>query len=84
MSETRENGKPWWPEELITREQAIASLTLNVARQMLIDNERGSIREGKYADFLLVDKDVLSCPANEIHTAKPAATYFEGKKVFSR
>ena len=56
-----ENGTRWWPEELITREQAI----------------------GKYADFLLVDKDVLSCPVTEIHEAKPAATYFEGKKVFS-
>ena len=79
-----ENGDPWWPEELITREQAIASLTINVAKQMLIENERGSIKAGKYADFLLVDKDVLSCSANEIHSASPAATYFEGKKVFSR
>ena len=78
-----ENGSPWWPEELITREQAIESLTIHVARQMLIEQERGSISEGKYADFLLVDKDVLSCPETEIHEAKPAATYFEGKKVFS-
>ena len=77
-----ENGNPWWPEELITREQAIESLTINVAKQMLIENERGSIIEGKYADFLLVTKDVLSCPVTEIHEAKPAATYFEGKKVF--
>lgn len=44
MSETRENGKPWWPEELITREQAIASLTLNVARQMLDKQEETQIR----------------------------------------
>ena len=79
-----ENGNPWWPEELITREQAIVSLTINVAKQMLIEKERGSIKAGKYADFLLVDKDVLSCPAEEIHEAKPAATYFEGKKVFSK
>ncbi len=79
-----ENGNPWWPEELITREQAIESLTINVAKQMLIENERGSIKTGKYADFLLVDKDVLSCPETEIHEAKPAATYFEGKKVFSK
>ena len=50
---------------------------------MLIEKERGSIAAGKYADFLLVTKDVLSCPVNEIHEAKPAATYFEGKKVFS-
>ncbi|MBR2236663.1 MAG: amidohydrolase family protein [Prevotella sp.] len=77
-----ENGAPWWPEELLTREQAIVSLTINVAKQMLIENERGSIREGKYADFLLVNKDVLSCPVTEIHEAKPAATYFEGKKVY--
>ena len=79
-----ENGNPWWPEELITREQAIIALTINVAKQMLIDNERGSIKAGKYADFLLVDKDVLSCPETEIHEAKPSATYFEGKKVYSR
>ena len=78
------DGIPWWPEELLTREQAIISLTINIARQMLIENERGSICEGKYADFLLVDKDVLSCPVTEIHEAKPAATYFEGKKVFSK
>ena len=78
-----EQAKPWWTEELISREQALQALTINVAKQMFIENERGSVKEGKYADFLLVTKDVLSCPENEIHEAKPAATYFEGKKVFS-
>ena len=79
-----ENGTPWWPEELVTREQALTAMTINCAKQMFIEKERGSISKGKYADFLLVDKDVLTCPEKEIHTAKPAATYFEGKKVFSR
>ncbi|MCQ2153866.1 MAG: amidohydrolase family protein [Bacteroidales bacterium] len=74
----------WWPEELITREQALTALTINVAKQMFIDEERGSITTGKYADFILVDKDVLSCPVMQIHTAKTAATYFEGEKVFPR
>ena len=78
-----ENAKPWWTEELLTREQALTALTINVAKQMFLENERGSIKAGKYADFLLVNKDVLSCPVKEIHEAKPAATYFEGKKVFS-
>ena len=78
-----EQAKPWWPEELLTREQALQALTINVAKQMFIENERGSISTGKYADFLLVTKDVLTCPENEIHEAKTAATYFEGKKVFS-
>ena len=77
-----EQAKPWWPEELLTREQALTALTINVAKQMFVENERGSVKEGKYADFLLVNKDVLTCPATEIHEAKPAATYFEGKKVF--
>ena len=79
-----EHAKPLWTEELLTREQALTALTINVAKQMFIENERGSISTGKYADFLLVDKDVLTCPVTEIHTAKPAATYFEGKKVFSQ
>ena len=78
-----ENGAPYWPEELVTREQAITAMTINCAKQMFIEDERGSVSVGKYADFLLVDKDVLSCPADQIHEAKPAATYFEGKKVFS-
>ena len=77
-----ENAKPWWTEELLTREQALTALTINVAKQMFIENERGSIKAGKYADFLLVTKDVLTCPVTEIHEAKPAATYFEGKKVY--
>ena len=78
-----EKSKVWWPEELINREQALNALTINVARQMFIENERGSIKTGKFADFLLLNKDVLTCPVKEIHTVKPAATYFEGKKVFS-
>ena len=77
-----EQAKPWWPEELLTREQALTALTINVAKQMFVENERGSISTGKYADFLLLTKDVLECPVTEIHEARPAATYFEGKKVF--
>ena len=76
-----EKEAPWWTEELLTREQVLMALTINCAKQMFI--EGGSIREGKYADFFLVDKDVLSCPVNEIHTARAEAAYFEGKKVFS-
>ena len=79
-----EQAKPWWTEECISREQALTALTINVARQMFLENERGSVKEGKYADFLLLTKDVLTCPVTEIHEAKPAATYFEGKKVFGK
>ena len=78
-----ENGPVWWPEEILTREQVLTGMTINCAKQMFIEDVRGSIKTGKYADFLLVNQDVLTCPVKEIHNAKPAATYFEGEKVFS-
>lgn len=78
-----ENGNVWWPEELVNIEQAITAMTIGCAKQMFIEDERGSIKTGKYADFLLVDKDIMTCPVTEIHNAKPEATYFEGKRVFS-
>ena len=75
-------SKPWWPEELITREQALQALTINGAYQMHCENERGSIKVGKYADFLLIDKDVMECPVREIHDTKVVSTWFEGEKVY--
>ena len=38
--------------------QALTGMTINCARQMLIEDARGSISEGKYADLPFVDKDV--------------------------
>ena len=78
-------SEPLWPEELVTREQALKALTLNGAYQMHNEKERGSIQVGKYADFVLIDKDVMNektCPAKDIHTGNVTATYFEGQKVF--
>ena len=74
--------RPWWTEELITREQALQALTVNGAWQMHCENERGSIKVGKYADFLLINKDVMECPVQEIHNAKLVSTWFEGEKVY--
>ncbi len=72
----------FWEEELISRQQALQALTINGAYQMHVENERGSIKAGKYADFVLADKDVLTCPQTEIHNTKVVATYFEGKQVY--
>ncbi len=76
--------EPWWAEELISREQALQALTINGAYQMHVEDERGSIKEGKYADFVLADKDVLTCPVADIHNTKVVATYFEGKEVYQK
>ena len=73
---------PFWTEEIISRQQALQALTLNGAYQMHVENERGSIKVGKYADFILADKDVLQCPVSDIHNTKVLSTWFEGKKVY--
>lgn len=77
---------PYWTEEALTRQQALKALTINGAYQMHNERERGSIKVGKYADFVIVDKDVMdeSCPANQIHKANVTGTYFEGKQVYPK
>ncbi len=74
--------KPWWTEELITREQALQALTLNGAYQMHLEKERGSIEVGKYADFVLTNQDFLNCSITNIHKTKVVSTWFEGKQVY--
>ena len=69
-------------EELITLEQALQALTINGAWQLGLENERGSIKVGKFADFVLADKDVFDCPVTDIHSTKVVSTWFEGKKVY--
>ena len=69
-------------EELITLEQALQALTINGAWQLGLETERGSIKVGKYADFVLADQDVFSCPVTDIHNTKVVSTWFEGEKVY--
>ena len=72
------------PSELITREQALDMLTINGAWQFRLENERGSIKVGKYADFILLDQDVLTCPQMVIYKTNVLATYFDGKMVYAQ
>ena len=69
-------------EELISLEQALQALTINGAWQLGLENERGSIKVGKYADFVIADKDVFDCPIKDIHKTKVVSTWFEGEKVY--
>lgn len=74
--------QPWCPEENITRQQALQALTYNGAWQLGLEKERGSIEVGKYADFVIIDQDVLTCPVTDIHSTKVLNTFFEGQKVY--
>jgi predicted amidohydrolase YtcJ len=72
---------PLVAEEALTREQAISFYTINNAKLMFMENLVGSIEIGKKADFALLDRDILTCPVNEIRDIKCRATYLEGRQV---
>lgn len=69
-------------DECVSVKDALDIMTINGAKYMQIDAARGSIEVGKFADFITVDKNVLSCPMNQIHTANIGQVYFEGRLVY--
>ena len=77
-----ETDYPYDTDELVTVEQAFQMLTLNGAWQLGLENERGSIAVGKWADFVLADQDVFTCEKTEIGKTKVVSTWFEGEKVY--
>ena len=60
----------------------IRILTMGGAYSMHQDNEVGSIEEGKYADFIVLDRNLLEIAAQEISDTKVLRTYFEGELVY--
>ena len=82
---TYEPGMPaWQKEELIDRYQFLQAMTYNGAWQLHLEKERGSIEEGKYADFVILDEDVLTCDAQSLKDAQVLKTFFEGQEVYSK
>jgi hypothetical protein len=51
---------------------------------MFLEDRIGSLEVGKQADFVILDRDLLACPEDEIRQARPLATYLDGKRVFQR
>ncbi|MEK7674802.1 MAG: amidohydrolase [Verrucomicrobiota bacterium] len=72
------------PEEALTREQAIRFYTINNAWVLRKEDRLGSLEPGKLADFVVLDSDLLTCPADAIERAQVLKTYLDGKLIFSR
>jgi predicted amidohydrolase YtcJ len=74
--------EPLHPEESLSREQMLRFYTINNAWVIRQENELGSLEVGKQADFVLLDTDLLTCPAEEIENTTVLATYVAGKEVY--
>jgi predicted amidohydrolase YtcJ len=70
------------PDQGLTREQAIRSVTSNSAYTSFEEKAKGSIEPGKYADFVVLTKDILTIPADAIKDTHVIATVLGGKTVY--
>jgi predicted amidohydrolase YtcJ len=69
------------PEEALAREQAIRFYTINNAYILFLDKEVGSLEVGKQADLIVLDRDLLTCPVDDIRETKVLKTWLAGKLV---
>ena len=82
MTRTTFDGYCARPDLVMKREDAIRMYTINGAYQEHMEHARGSIEVNKVADFQILDKDVMTCPVNEIGQAKVVMTICGGKVVY--
>jgi predicted amidohydrolase YtcJ len=74
--------KGFQPENALTREEALKSITIWSAKADFQEHIRGSIDIGKMADFVILDHDIMTCPAKELPSVKVIMTVVGGEKVF--
>jgi predicted amidohydrolase YtcJ len=79
------NGQPpggWYPEEKMTRDEALRSYTIWPAYAAFEENLKGSIEAGKLADFIVIDRDYMACSESEIKDIRVIETVIGGKTVY--
>ncbi len=74
----------WFPEQKITVAEAIRAYTLENAYAAFMEDRTGSITPGKYADLIILDRDLLTIPSEEIGAARVDLTILSGRVVYQR
>jgi predicted amidohydrolase YtcJ len=77
------DGTVFYPDQRMTRMEALRSLTRNGAYAAFEETNRGSLQKGKYADIAVLSKDILRVPESEIPTATVDYTIIAGKVVYT-
>ena len=78
----RWTDEPLHLEQRLTREEAIRLYTIDNAFITFTEHESGSIEEGKLADLIVLDRDILACPIDEVKDIAVLKTYLGGKLVY--
>ena len=81
------NGQPpggWIPSERLTLGEALHSYTRGAAYAGFAEDKIGSLEPGKYADFILVDRDLTVIDPISLGKTEVLETWIAGKKVWSR
>ncbi len=69
-------------ENALTREQALRAMTIWAAKSSFEENEKGSIEKGKFADFVVTDKDLMDEKEQNLYKIKISKTFINGEKVY--
>jgi predicted amidohydrolase YtcJ len=79
-----------WPEKgfqtenALTREQALRGMTIWAAKGNFEEKEKGSLEVGKFADFIILDQDIIKATPADLLKTKVLSTYVNGEKVYQR
>jgi predicted amidohydrolase YtcJ len=77
-----QSGQILAPEERISVEQALTLYTRNGAYAGFEEDRKGALELGKLADFIVVDRDVLAVPVDELKDVKVLQTFVSGRSVY--
>ena len=72
----------WYGNQALTRAEALRGFTLDAAYAGFMEDEVGSIEPGKRADFVVLSRDVMTAPPEDILGARVLATYLDGAPVY--
>ncbi len=78
------NPGGWVPEEKVSVEEAVRAYTVNGAWVEFAEAAKGSIEAGKFADLVVLDRDIFAVPSEEISRAKVRMTILDGRIIYGK
>jgi predicted amidohydrolase YtcJ len=84
VSRRTRDGRLFYPDQRMSRMEALKSYTIHGAYAAFQEDSRGSLKVGKLADLTVLSGDILTVPENQIRTARVAYTIVGGKILYRR